>query len=176
MMIKLIITVMALKRTLVVATMSITNLMFSSSSGANPVLQQVGGVVRGSRWLWHCGMGTFHHSHPSHSRCQNMSKLPTRWLWLCGMGVFHHFNYLSHPRHCSCQISMAIAILIATNKNLSAKVIVNTDEETQRCRRTTWLLWTAWKSTAGEETFYANQPDQIEHPSCFSFAVFLFVF
>ena len=125
MMIKLIITVMALKRTLVVATMSITNLMFSSSSGANPVLQQVGGVVRGSRWLWHCGMGTFHHSHPSHSRCQNMSKLPKRWLWLCGMDRFHHSNYLSHPRHCSCQISMAIAILITTNKNLSAKVIVH---------------------------------------------------
>ena len=95
MMIKLIITVMALKRTLVVATMSITNLMFSSSSGANPVLQQVGGVVRGSRWLWHCGMGRSHHSHPSHSRCQNMSKLPKRWLWLCGMDRFHHSNYLS---------------------------------------------------------------------------------
>ena len=27
------------------------------SLGANPLLQQVWGVVRGSRWLWHCRMG-----------------------------------------------------------------------------------------------------------------------
>ena len=80
--------------------MQITNLMFSSSSGANPVLQQVGGVVRGSRWLWHCGMGRFHHSHPRfhphHKSCQNI----------------HGHRYLDH--------------------NLSAKVNVNTDQETHK--------------------------------------------